>query len=128
MGPLHRRQGDRDIVQLEVPPVEVEAAGRHRLEDDVGGLLVAFLCNSRVQAEEAELDRGRTSPYAEIVPAAAQLVEHADILERAVPGIEVQQHDQRVQPQVLVRWAIVESSRLGAGASPWGVPWCSATW
>jgi hypothetical protein len=77
------RQGDRNVRQVEVAAIIIQGSSGHGLEHDAGRLQIAVLRLSRLNAEEAELDSRSPVPDSELDPAAADLVEHRDLLERA---------------------------------------------
>ncbi len=77
----------------------IQPVDLHGLEDNVCGLAIAVLGLGGVDAEELHLDRRGTAADAKIEPPVAQLVEHADFLERPQRVVEVQEHDQGPQSQ-----------------------------
>ncbi len=77
----------------------IQPVDLHGLEDDLRGLAVAVLGLGGVDVEELHLDRRGAAADPEVEPPPAQLVEHADLLERPQRVVQVQQHDQGPQPQ-----------------------------
>ena len=59
--------------------------------------MIAALRFRRVNTEKAEFDGRSAAPDTPFDPAAADLVEHGDLFERAQRMIEVEEHDQRAE-------------------------------
>ncbi len=79
--------------------VEIETFHRQALEDEFKAFGVDFLRRIGILAIYRQLDRRGAAAEAELQPAAADLVEHADFLEQAQRMIERQHEDHRPEAQ-----------------------------
>src|SRR5579885_3478900 len=99
MGLLQRPQLHRHVLEMEVltaerKPLVAESAMQHLecfLED--------VACVIERDAMESELERRDSSADADLEPAAAQMVEHANLFDQAQRLIERQQVNQRAEMQ-----------------------------
>jgi hypothetical protein len=69
------------------------------LQQDLEGLVEALAPAVPVDLEEPDLDRGHARADAELQPPAAQVIEHADLVDQAQRVIQRQAVDERPEPQ-----------------------------
>ncbi len=98
---LQRLHLHRYIVEAEMLALEAHCLLAQPLHDDGERLVVDVARLGRVGAVEIELDRRGTPAEADIEPAAAHLIEHADFLDHAKRVIKRQRVDHRSEPQPL---------------------------
>ena len=98
---LQRRQLHRHVVEAEVLALEAHGALGQPLHDDRQRLVVDVAGIVRIAAEQIELDRRCAAAEADVEPAAAHLIEHADFLDHAERMIERQRVDHRPEAKPL---------------------------
>lgn len=76
-------------------PFVRERAAIHRVNEDLGSFLVTARGNIGSNPKIAQFDREGAATKADLDSAAAQVIQHADLLKCPQRVVEVEQHDQR---------------------------------
>ena len=94
---LHGPQHDRHIIEIVKFAVERQLVGREALLDELQRLGKLPRTRTVIDAVEADLYRRDAATDAELETAAAELIEHADLLEQANRMIKRQRIDERAE-------------------------------
>src|SRR5262249_37335691 len=89
----------RHVVDMKEPAVERESASGQAFKNEVERLGIDILRLRWVLPVVNELLRHRAAAEADLEPPAAQLIEHADLLDHPQRVIERQRVDQRTEAQ-----------------------------
>ena len=93
--PLHGLHDQRDVLEGEVLAGMVEPVGTQPLENDFQALVETLLGGAGFYAEELRLVRRGAAADAELEPAAAHDVEHADLFQQPQRMIEAERIGER---------------------------------
>ena len=96
---LHGGDFERHLVEGEVLALVVEVAGHEALQHDRQHLVEALGRGLGIDAEEGGLVGRGAAADAQLQPAAAHLVEHADLFGQAQRMIEAERIDQRTEAE-----------------------------
>ncbi len=98
---LQRRELHRHVVEGKVLALEVEHFLREPLEHEIDSFRVDLLRDVGIGAVILDLDRDRAATEADLQPAAAELVDHADFLDQPQRMMQRHRPYQRTETQPL---------------------------
>ena len=120
---LRRLHIDRHVLELIVLAAKIHLGLRQRLHDDGIGLDIHRLRLVRIDAEIVQFMRRRAAADADLDPALAQMIQHADFFGKPQRMMRRQHVDQRAEPQAFGtlrhrrqkhagRWRQIERRRM----------------
>ncbi len=96
---LQRLDFHRHILEGEMLALEIEHLLGEALQHDLDCFRVDLLRGRRIGAVIFEFDRHRAAAEADLQPAAAHLIEHADFLDQPQRVVQRHRPDQRAEPK-----------------------------